>query len=130
MTYEGEGPNAYRVRAARPTNTTSTSLQAQMEFALSTAARLAARLEATKRFGDDDWEEGTVIRFDKVFTYGGKTYAYAMLKAGGLWYSTGPRAPKAFTWEEMIAWLLEGPHATTEMWVVSEYTNIDEYLNR
>lgn len=34
-----------------------------------------------------------------------KTYSYAMVKAGGKWYLTGPDSPQAVTWARLIGWI-------------------------
>lgn len=105
-------------------NETKSIMQRRLDWALAEAERVAAKLAVLEQFGDDEYEEGCVLRFNKTFRPGGTDYAYAMIKCNGLWYSTGPRAPKGFTWEAMINWLTEGPVATYEIWMVSEYTRV------
>jgi hypothetical protein len=67
---------------------------------------------------DTDPDDGTVLWFVKTFG-GFQEYTYAVVKAGdGLWYTTGPRSPKGYTWDELIEWI--GPDV--EIWVASEWS--------
>lgn len=50
---------------------------------------------------------------------GTRTYSYAAVRAGGLWYTTGPKAPKGFEWEELIDWLDSG-YPVAEIQVLRE----------
>ena len=63
------------------------------------------RLALIESYGDDNYSENSVIRFQKTFVKGGTKYTYAAIKAGGLWYTTGPKSPKGYTWNEFTAWL-------------------------
>lgn len=85
------------------------------------AARLLARADEMRakyaRFGEDDYPVGAVITFDKTFNhYNGrplnrvsKPYFYAAIKdPTGRWSTTGPRAPKSYTWDELIQWMGDG----------------------
>ena len=72
------------------------------------------------KYGADDYKSGDVItfgyRFVDRFAYGdGSTsrnytreYKYAAIKCNGLWYTTGPKSPKAYTWDDLIQWWDEG----------------------
>jgi hypothetical protein len=54
--------------------------------------------------------EGPYIVFTKVFPNGNRRYTYAAARAGGrggLWYTTGPRSPKGYTWEKLYEWITE-----------------------
>jgi hypothetical protein len=73
-----------------------------------------ARLEERPQEPESTDGQPLVIFFKKQF--GGPTssrpfikpntkYHYAFIKAGGLWNGTGPKAPKAFTWDELMDWL-------------------------
>jgi hypothetical protein len=114
--------------------TTTDNLRRQLELHMSAADRLLEKLTQAERFGEDDWPEGTIIVFDKQFAGGGTTYHYAAIKApshlrsGGGWYTTEPRAPKDYSWEDLIAWIQEGPESSIDLYVVSELKHIDEYL--
>jgi hypothetical protein len=51
-----------------------------------------------------------VIKFTRRFSPGGKKYHYAAIKTKDGWYTTGPRTPKAYSWQDLIAWInAEGP---------------------
>lgn len=67
--------------------------------------RAAAHLERLNRYGDDPFEDGTVIAFDKVFGNPvycePRTYSYAAIRAGGKWWTTSPRSPKGYEWWEL-----------------------------
>lgn len=65
---------------------------------------IARQLAQRDWYGPDDYPDGTIIKFRKRF--GNSTwYRYAAIKAKGLWYTTGPRSPKGYTWDELTAWL-------------------------
>lgn len=75
----------------------------EAEALAAAAARALAKLdEQDSRFGIDG-QDGAVIRFQIV--HGVRTYSYAGLRAGGLWYLTGGQAPQAQTWDQLKAWL-------------------------
>lgn len=66
---------------------------------------------------EDDFEDGAVIQFEKTFTSG--TYQYAAIKAKGLWYTTGPLSPKAYTWDRLIDFI-----GSNTIWFVTEYEEL------
>lgn len=85
------------------------------------AARLLARADEMRakydRFGHDDYPDGSVITFEKTFDHymgrplnrPSKPYFYAAIKdPTGRWSTTGPRAPKSYTWDELIQWMGDG----------------------
>lgn len=96
---------------------TRENLERSIEMYEANIQRAMNRLDALDTFPEDDCPEGAIIAFEKVIH--GKTYHYAALKVNGLWYTTGPRAPKGYTWAEMAEWLLSGT-ATTELWIVTD----------
>lgn len=50
-----------------------------------------------------------VIRFHKRFGPGQREYTYAAVKANdGLWYTSGPRTPKGYTWQALVEWIFDG----------------------
>jgi len=59
-------------------------------------------------FGEDDYAEGDVVKFTKQFVPGGKAYLYAAIKANDAWYTTGPKSPKGYSWDEFVLWLIGG----------------------
>ena len=66
------------------------------DFWVRQAERALEKLAAFDRFGEDDFEDETVIRFDYKFRLSPKLYSYAAIKSSGLWYTTGPKSPKAY----------------------------------
>lgn len=94
------------------------------------AEKALDRVRQLDRYGEDDWEDGVVIRFDYQFQGHGTVYSYAAIKSNGLWYSTGPRAPKAYKWDELTSWFAEAANEV-EVKVVTEYCDIDDpYFDR
>lgn len=78
-----------------------------LQMQLDSAARQLAQLDW---YGPDDYPDGTIIKFRKRFGMPDAPrpnpwYRYAAIKAKGLWYTTGPRSPKGYTWDELTAWL-------------------------
>lgn len=52
-----------------------------------------------------DLEEEDVIYFRLAFApLFNKYYTYAAIKINGLWFSTGPKAPKGYSNDEMVRW--------------------------
>lgn len=71
--------------------------------------RLLSLPEEPKASGD----KPLVIFFEKRFDNRSKPYDYAAVKAGdGLWYTTGPLAPKGFRWDDLIEWIMDGSDDT------------------
>lgn len=68
----------------------------------------SALADAIDRFGTDDrLVDGCVIMFNKTFsTNRAKVYNYAAIRAGGRWFTTGPKSPKSYTWVELISWMV------------------------
>lgn len=63
-----------------------------------------------------------VVYFIHQFKNSDKKYQYAALKCtDGLWYTTGPKSPKGYTWHELLLWLLESSHDTKLPPIVSSY---------
>lgn len=47
----------------------------------------------------------TVIHFKKKFHENEREYPYVAIKApDGLWYTSGPKSPKGYTWDQLIEW--------------------------
>jgi hypothetical protein len=70
--------------------------------------QLAAIAEELDRLSSrpDEPRAGTVIQFAMQFQLHSTVYDYAAIKAGdGLWYTTGPRSPKGYTWDELLDWM-------------------------
>jgi hypothetical protein len=91
------------------------------------AEKAARELERLESMPDEPTNEPAILYFEKVFGDGsgsphskrhGKRYTYVAVKAGdGKWYTSGPRSPKGYTWEELCEFLNTG---VDEVWLVSE----------
>lgn len=85
----------------------------------------ANELDRLSMFPDDDpFEDGDVLWFEKRFTRpeyrpSSKVYTYAAIRCEGLWYSTGPKAPKGYAWNDFVVFLGEG---VEQVWVGNEWT--------
>lgn len=102
-------------QVAYPTDETSAvdsgrlAAERKLRYAERSAAEALEKLEwldsLPKEPSFDD-DRPVVIYFQKQFNVGGRVYDYAALKApDGLWYTTGPKSPKGFTWDQLIEWL-------------------------
>lgn len=50
-------------------------------------------------------------------------YVYAAVRTPeGLWYTTGPRAPKGYVWEKLIEWINEDEDGRVEIWAAEQFT--------
>lgn len=101
----------------------------RMERALIMAQQAQDRIDFLASLPDEpttiDPDGALVIWFEKKFPTGGKWYTYAAVKASdGLWYSTGPRAPKGYAWEQLVEWMFAdgGRVRDDTIWKASEYT--------
>lgn len=86
------------------------------------------RSDRSKVFGEDSYPTGTIIKFLYRFPdqYRREAYEYAVLKcSNGLWYTTGPKSPKAFSWEDLVRWWLEGE--TTEFRILHSALGARKY---
>lgn len=72
------------------------------------------KMRLIEAYGEDDYPNKTVIRFEKDHPYGVndfKTYTYALLKVDGFWYRTGrdcANVPQQLSWEDLVVWLVSG----------------------
>lgn len=74
-------------------------------------ARVEARIERIHRFGPDDFSDGEVLWFKKRFG-GTAEYTYAVVKAGGSWYTSGPKGGgQPRTWSELVEFMSDGVDA-------------------
>ena len=100
--------------------------QARLELVMQERRR---RIE---QFGDDEWEEGACLRFEKQFTPGGKIYGYVAVKQNGWWYTSGQSAEYKRNWTNLIEFITRdegaGPGPVNGVWVVSELRPIEAYL--
>ena len=79
---------------------------------------LAEEARIEEKYGTDH-EDGTVIAFRVQFMAGGNWYEYAAIRVSGAWFTTGPRTPKAYTWEELTGWFDEA-HRVSKIKVLRE----------
>ena len=76
------------------------------------------------RFPKDNFDEGTVIKFERVFggpwddAYVAPVYTYAAVKVGALWYLTAGdnRPQQRMTWATLTEWLGD---SVGEMWLMT-----------
>lgn len=63
--------------------------------------------EIAMKFGiDDEYNDGDIIWADLQFPGGTGVYKYAFIKAGGNWYTSGPKGGgKFWTWDELTTWM-------------------------
>jgi hypothetical protein len=96
--------------------------------------RLQAQLAELDRYGDDPFEDGDVLVFHKTFTHvdawdgrtrTSKPYFYAATRASGLWNTTGPKSPKAYTWYDLRKWIDDGG-TVDGIWYVDTLKPIEE----
>lgn len=63
--------------------------------------QLEAELATISLYGDDEFPQGSVIRWRKQFRPGGEKYRYAAMKVQQLWYVTGGKTPPR-TWDQLV----------------------------
>jgi hypothetical protein len=68
--------------------------------------KLQEELAQIEQFGDDDFEEETVLTFGMKFRGHDTIYKYAAIKANGSWWLTGTAhlAQRIMTWDELVQW--------------------------
>jgi hypothetical protein len=118
-----DGPLRVRVLGRRE------DLERQRTAELQRLARIEAQLAAIESLPPEPVvepeDDANVIWFVKRFSDGGRPYTYAAVKANdGLWYTTGPRAPKGYTWERLITWIQEGETEPVSVWHAREWNRI------
>jgi hypothetical protein len=115
-----EGATIYKEKGKEPivSKEKIASLEAQARRLLEHAQEMRDKVE---RFGEDDYPDGAIISFGKIFPGGTITYQYAAIKINNLWSTTGPRAPKSYTWDELINWMGEG---VQEIWYVTKMERV------
>lgn len=84
-----------------PTRAPASKIRA-LRAQLAAIAEELTRLEALP----EEPPEGSVIRFNMQFGGHGTVYDYAAIRAGdGMWYTTGPRSPKGYSWDSLLEWM-------------------------
>ena len=80
-----------------------------LEERIASASRELERLEENTKYDRiGQMLDGTIIKFKRRFSRGGRPYLYAAIKASGSWYTTGPSSPKEYAWEQFLPWILSG----------------------
>lgn len=102
-------PNRNRKQVPKMNKTSALAqAEATLRAAEQTAARAAERIVALSNRPDepttDDPDGALVLWFKRTFN-GGMQYTYSAVKAGSLWYLTGPRIAAGKTWDEFLDWL-------------------------
>lgn len=83
---------------------------AQAQRTIDRAQRQLDRLMAQPDEPVPNDDQPNVIWFEKRFgtSTGAHAYTYAAVKASdGLWYTTGPQAPKGYSWDRLYGWITE-----------------------
>jgi hypothetical protein len=76
-----------------------------------------------ERFGtNDDWPNGAVISWDRVFVNGGRRYTYVALKAGNRWFVTGKQGNQCLSMSDLVERHLQ--YAEDGVWQVSGWEEI------
>lgn len=79
------------------------------------------RLRFIERIGDDTYEDGAVISFDKTHDSNGFTYTYIALKTPAGWYVTGAGAGGvAHPWERIVEFM-QNRSTVEHVWLVTDY---------
>jgi hypothetical protein len=78
----------------------SDALREEIEAHYKRAADLEARLARYETLPKDEYDNGSVVVFEKKFTKSGITYTYAAVKGGGFWFLSGESNRR--TWEGML----------------------------
>lgn len=98
---------------AAPNYKEETTMKRSEALATALAAALAEEARIEERYGSDQ-EDGAVVTFRVQFAARGVWYEYAAIRVKGAWFTTGPRSPKAYTWEELTGWL-DGAHRVSKI---------------
>lgn len=108
---------------SNPVSAVDTAVHAEMEKRR-VEKEVERKLRLIDGFGVDSYNEGAVITFTKRFTTNGIEYKYAAIKVHDAWYTTGPKAPKAYSWDELVTWLVAGEAPTTEVTLMLPITSM------
>lgn len=93
-------------------------LQAQID-------RLQAELDRVALLPGEPDNDPNVIWFEKTFG-GNRAFTYAAVKAGdGYWYTTGPKTPKSYLWQQLIEWIYQDEADEPEIWLAGEFETIN-----
>lgn len=81
-------------------------------------ARIEARLEA---YGDDIYETGSILVWDKTFVGSpDKVYSYVALRTALGWFVTGRTASTGMTWDALVDFIIDDAVAVPTLYCVTE----------
>lgn len=119
--YNPNGDTSRRLATPRSIIDPLDVIERQINGAAAAIARLEARRQTLLAFGEDDYEEGAALRFDRMVN--GVKYSYLAIKSGGYWHCTGrTESGRARTWSELVEFITNG--GIPEVWMVSEYVKV------
>jgi hypothetical protein len=73
---------------------------------------LEAELARLGKFGEDIFDNGEVLSFEKRFIPSGRAYTYTVLKVADRWHTSGPKGGGvARTWDDLVDFWSEGVDA-------------------
>jgi hypothetical protein len=100
------------------THTSTQALHARRARLEAELARIDARLEA---YGDDIYEIGSVLVWDKTFVgLPDKVYSYAALRTALGWYVTGRTASTGMTWDALVDFIIDDAVTVPTLYCVTE----------
>lgn len=100
-------------------HSTTTNLRGRLASLEREADRLRARLDA---YGDDVYDVGAVLVWDKQFAGSAKTYSYAAIKTTPLsWYITGRNAASPLSWDQLIDCIVDEAAELPTLYAVTQY---------
>lgn len=133
MSYLDYGPGLSGLELRLATQSESESEKSRMEReAVATInranrdiERAEKRLAAIEAFGDDDYEDETVLLFYKKFVNSGRKYTYCALKVAGYWFLTGPQqSGLKYNWGALIDFVVKSADEEYEVWQVSNWVRV------
>jgi len=105
---------------------TGASLERERQRLANRLERVERRLALSNAYGSDDYSHGEVVWFRAEIGCN-NSYTYAAIKVitksnQHLWYLTGVVGHHCFTWEQLVAYMID--HHVTELYWASEYTRV------
>ena len=95
-------------------------LEQQAMKALEALAKLQ---EMQEQFGDnDDYPDGTVLRWDQTYQKNNRKYSFVAIKCAGFWYTSGIFQNHRMTFDELIEKHLQ--HNVDGVFYCTEWTAI------
>lgn len=82
----------------------SDAIERQLAVLTKALAEVREREAAVEAKYGTDQEDGKILSWKMRFSKGSTKYLYAAVRTNGLWFTTGPRSPKGFTWAELTSW--------------------------